>query len=114
MFHQESFPQYLYEISDSGQQVVEGDLGLFQVRLGGAEGDALPAPGARRRVGDDRRGADATHHSVPHFAAASHVHWRAPPQGNAAVATFILPSQRDRSRGRSCRGNGEIERTGGV
>lgn len=41
-----SFPPYLYEISDSGQQVVEGDLGLFQVRLGGAEGDALPTPGA--------------------------------------------------------------------
>ena len=45
-------PQYLYEISDSGQQVVEGDLGLFQVRLRGAEGDALPAPGARRWVGE--------------------------------------------------------------
>lgn len=43
---------YLYEISDSGQQVVEGDLGLFQVGLGGAERDALPAPGARCRVGE--------------------------------------------------------------
>lgn len=48
----DSFPQYLYEISDSGQQVVKGDLGLFQVRLGGAESDALPTPGAHRRVGE--------------------------------------------------------------
>lgn len=75
----DSFPQYLYEISDSGQQVVEGDLGLFQVCLGGAEGDALPTPGARCRVGEGGGGADATHHPIPHLAAASHVHWRTPP-----------------------------------
>lgn len=48
----DSLPQYLYEIRDPGQQVVEGDLGLFQVGLGRAEGDALSAPGARRRVGE--------------------------------------------------------------
>lgn len=48
----DNFTPYLYEISDSGQQVVEGDLSLFQVCLGGAEGDALPTPGARRWVGE--------------------------------------------------------------
>lgn len=73
------FPQYLYEISDSGQQVVEGDLGLFQVRLGGAEGDALTTPGAQCGVGDGGRGANAAHHPIPNLAAAPHVHWRTPP-----------------------------------
>lgn len=47
-----SFPQYLYEISDSGQQVIEGDLGLFKVGLGGTESHTLPTPGAGSRVGE--------------------------------------------------------------
>lgn len=75
----ESFQRYLYEISDSGQQVVEGDLSLFQVSLGGAESDALSTPGAGRGVGEGGRGADAAHHPVPHLAAAPHVNRRAPP-----------------------------------
>lgn len=88
----------LYEVGDSGQQVVEGDPGLLQVGLGGAEGDAFPAPGARRRVGEGGRGAYSTHHPVPHFVAASHVHRGAPPQGHPAVAALVLPGQGDWSR----------------
>lgn len=71
--------RYLYEIRDSGQQVVEGDLGLFKVGLGGAEGHTLPTPGARCRVRDGGGGADSTHDPVPDLAAASHVHRVAPP-----------------------------------
>lgn len=70
---------YLYEISDSGQQVVEGDLGLLEVGLGGAEGHTFATPGAGSWVSDGGRGADSTHDPVPDLATASHVHRVAPP-----------------------------------
>lgn len=107
---------YLDEISDPGQQVVESDLGLLQVGLRGAEGDALPAPGAQCRVGDGGRRADAAHYTIPHLAAAPHVHWGTPAQGHATVCAFILPGERNRGRWRSCRGSweGENGRTFGM
>lgn len=99
--------RYLYEIGDSGQQVVEGDLGLFEVGLRGAEGHALPAPGAGGRAGDSGRGADPAHDPVPDLAAASHVRGGAPPQRHAPVGAFVLPGQGDRSgRGSWGKSNG--------
>lgn len=71
--------RYLYEISDSGQQVVEGDLGLLEVGLGGAEGHTFATPGAGCWVGDGGGGADPTHDPVPDLATAPHVHRVAPP-----------------------------------
>lgn len=87
---------YLDEISDSGQQVVEGDLGLFEVGLGGAEGHALATPGAGRWVRDGGGGADSTHDPVPDLATAPHVHRVAPPQRHASVSALVLPAERDR------------------
>ena len=37
---------YLYEVGDSGEKVVEGDLGLAESSLDGCVGDSLTTPGA--------------------------------------------------------------------